>query len=133
MSMIRASFSVANKYVHPQTASDYGCHTFSESACFVYCLLRKIKQGTSLPLVVQWDEYVLAIHLKIPPIAGGEFPSGTRLLAALNKIGSSYLKRKFQRDDRRFLQFTNSVLSFVAARSKIRQGLKCCCTAVNIG
>ena len=119
MSMMRVSVSVVNNSIHLQTASDYG-HTFVGLARFIYCLLQKIKQGTSLPLVEQWEEYVLANHSIFPPIADGEFCSGTRVLAVLNKIGSSYLKKDFQRDDRRFLEeFTSSVLSTVAARSKI--------------
>ena len=56
------------------------------------------------------------------------------MLVALNKIGSSYLKKEFQRDARRFLEeFTTSVLSTVAARSKIGQGLSCLCPAIIIG
>ena len=82
----------------------------------------------------QWDEYVLPNHSKFPPISDGEFLAGTRVLAFLNKIGSSYLKRKFQRDARRFLEeFTTTVLSTVAARSKIGQGLSCFCPAIVIG
>ena len=128
------SVSVANNFVHFQTASDYGYHTFGELARFIYCLLQKIKQGSSLPLVEQWDDYVLPNHSKFVPIADGEFLAGTRVLAALNKIGSSYLKREFQRDARRFLEeFTSSVLSTVAARSKIGQGLSCFCPAIIIG
>ena len=70
--------------------------------------------------VEQWDEYVMPNHSKLPPISHGESLAGTRVLAALNKIGSSYLKREFQRDARGFLEeFTTSVLSTVAARSKI--------------
>ena len=62
-----------------------------------------------------------------------EFLSGTRVMAALNKIGSSYLKREFQPDARRFLEdFTNSVLSTVAACSMIGQGLSCFCPAIVI-
>ena len=107
---------------------------FGELARFIYCLLQKIKQGSTLPLVEQWDEYVLPNHSKFPPISDGEFLAGTRVLAALNKIGSSYLKREFQRDARRFLEdFTTSVLSTVAARSKIGQGLSCFCPAIVIG
>ena len=122
------SVSVANNFVHCQTTSDYRYHTFSELARFIYCLLQKIKQGSSLPLVEEWDDYVLPNHSKNAPIADGEF------LAALNKIGSSYLKREFQRDARRFLEeFTTSVLSTVAARSKIGQGLSCFCPAIIIG
>ena len=118
----KCSVSVANNFVHPQTANYYGNHTFGELARFIYCLLQKIKQGSSLPLVEQWDEQVLANHLKFPPIADGEFLSGTRVMAALNKIGSSYLEKESQRNARRFLEeFTNSVLSTVAARSKTGQ------------
>ena len=125
---------VANSFVHCQTASDNGYHTFGELARFIYCLLQKIKQGSSLPLVEQWADYVLPNHSKFPPIADGEFLARTRVLAALNKIGSSYLQRKFQRDARRILEeFTTSVLSTLAARSKIGQGLSCFCPAIFIG
>ena len=131
---MHVSVSVANNFIHRQTADDYGYHTFGELARFIYCLLQKIKQGSTLPLVEQWDEYVLPNHSKFPPISDGEFLAGTRVLAALNKIGTSYLKRDFQRDARRFLEeFTTSVLSTVAARSKIGQGLSCFCPAIVIG
>ena len=133
LSMIHVSVSVVNKFNHPQTASDYGYHAFGELARFIYCLLQKIKQETSLPLVEQWDKYQMANHSKFPPIADEEFLSGTQVLAALNKIGSSYLKRDFQRDARRFLEeFTTSVLSTVAALSKVGQGLSCFCPAIII-
>ena len=97
------SVSAANNFVHCQTASDYGYHTFGELARFICSLLQKIKQVSSLPLVEQWDDYVLPNHSKSPPIADGEFLAGTRMLAALNKIGSSFLQQEFQRDARRFL------------------------------
>ena len=131
LSMTHVSVSVANNFIHSQTAGDYGYHTVGELARFIYCLLQKIKQGSSLPLVEQWYEYVLP---NLPSIADGEFLAGKRVLAALNKIGSSYLKREFQRDARRCLEeFTTSVLSTVAARSKIGQGLSCFCPAIIIG
>ena len=123
--------SVANNFVHCKTAIDYGYHMFGELARFIYCRLLKIKQGSSLPLVEQWDDYVLPNHSKFPPSADGEFLAATRVLVALNKIESSYLQREFQRDARRFLEeFTTSVLSTVAACSKIRQGLSCFCPAI---
>ena len=126
--------SVAKYFVHCQTASDYGYHTFGELARFIYCLLQKIKQGSSLPLVEQWDDYVLPNHSKFAPIADGESLAGTRVLAALNKIGSSYLKREFHREARRFLEeFTSSVLSTVSARLKIGQELSCFCPAIIFG
>ena len=132
--MIHVSVSVANNFIHRQTADDYGYHTFGELARFIYCLLQKIKQGSSLPLVEQGNEYVLPNHSEFPPISDGDFLAGTRVLAALNKIGSPYLKREFQRDARSFSEeFTTSVLSTVAARSKLGQGLSCFCPAIVIG
>ena len=128
------SVSVAKNFVHCHTASDYGYHTFGELARFIYCLLQKIKQGSSLPLVEQCDDYVLPNHSKFATIADGEFLAGTRVLAALNKIGSKYLKREFQRDARRFSEeFTTSVLSTVAARSRIGQGLSFSFPVIIIG
>ena len=63
-----------------------------------------------------------------------QFLIGTQVLAALNKIGSSNLKREFQHDARKLLEeFTTSVLSTVAARSKIGQGLSCSCPAIVVG
>ena len=134
ISVKSVSVSVVNNFIHPQTASNYGYHTFGELARFIFCLLQKIKQGISLPLVEQWDEDVLANYSNFPPIANGQFLVGTRVLAALNKIASSYLKKEFQRDARRILEeITNSVLSTVAARSKIWQSLSCFCPAIIMG
>ena len=136
--MIHVSVSVANNFVHCQTASDYGYHSFGDMARFIFCLLQKIKQGSSLPLVEQWDDYVLPNHSKFPPIADGEFlpEHGCWQLWTTSSylIGSSYLKREFQRDARRSLEeFTTSVLSTVAARSKSVQGLSCFGPVIIIG
>ena len=76
---------------------------------------------------------MLANHSKFPVLADGEFLSGTRVSAALNNIGNFYLKKEFQRDARRFLEeFTTSMLSTVAARFKVGQGLSCFCPAIVI-
>ena len=83
------SVSVANDLIHPQTATDYGYHSFGELARFTYCVLQKFKQGSSLPLVEQWEQSELANHSKFPPISDEEFLPGTGLLAALNKVESS--------------------------------------------
>ena len=72
--------------------------------------------------------------LKVSPIVDEKFLSGKRVLAALKKIGCSYLKQEFQRDARGFLEeFTNFVHSTVAARSKTGQGLSRFCPAIVIG
>ena len=132
--MIGVFLSAVNNFIHPQTTSDYGYHAFGELARLSYCLLHQIKQGTSLRLVEQWDEYVLTDHSKFPAIADGEFLSGTRVLAAPNKIGSYFSKKEFQRYARRFLEeFFTPVLSTVAARSVTGQGLGCFCPAIIIG
>ena len=52
-------------------------------------------------------------------------------MAALDKIGSHYLQTEFRRDARRFLEeFVNCVVSTVASRSVIGQGLSCFCPAI---
>ena len=44
------------------------------------------------------------------------------------------MKKEFRRDPGRFLEeFTTSVMSTVAARSKVGQGLSCFCPAIIIG
>ena len=55
-------------------------------------------------------------------------------MAALGEVGSLYLQKEFRRDARRFLEdFVNCVLSTVAARSVIGQGLSCFCPATVVG
>ena len=55
-------------------------------------------------------------------------------MAALDKVGSQYLQKEFCRDARRFLEdFVNCVLSTVASRSIISQGLSCFCPAIVFG
>ena len=73
-------------------------------------------------------------HSKFAAIEEDRFLAGTRILSALEKVGSSYLKKEFRRDCKKFLEdFVNCVLSTVAARSAIGQGLSCFCPPVLIG
>ena len=73
-------------------------------------------------------------HSKFAAIEKDRFLAGTRVLSALEKVGSPYLKREFRRDCRKFLEeFVNCVLSTVAARSAISQGISCFCPPVLIG
>ena len=63
----------------------------------------------------------------------GSFCPGHKYWRLLIRLGS-FLKKEFQRDARKFLEeFTTSVLSTVAARSKVGQGLSCFCPAIIIG
>ena len=134
MSLRSVFASVANNFVHPQTANYYGYHAFGELARFIYCLHQKIKKGCSLPLVDQWDEYMPANQSRFAAINNEVFLSGTRVLVALNKVGSYYLKKEFRREARQFLEeFTNSVLSTVDASSNIGLRLSCFCPVVLFG
>ena len=133
LSMIHVYVSVANNFVHSSTAAVQGYHAFGELARFVYCLLQKITKASSLPLVEQWEEYMVPNHSRFPAIDEKNFLVGTRVIAALGKVGSHYLQKEI-RDARRFLEdFVNCVLSTVAARSVIGQGLSCFCPAIVVG
>ena len=132
--LTHVSVSVANNFVHPPTAADQGYHAFGELARFVYCLLQKVKKASSLPLVEQWEKYVVANHSRFASIDDEQFLEGTRVMAALGKVGSQFLQKEFRRDARRFLEdFLNCVLSTVASRSVIGQGLSCFCPAIVVG
>ena len=134
LSMTHVFVSVANNFVHPSTAADQVYHAFGELARFINCLLQKIKKASSLPLVEQWEEYVVPNHSRFPAIDVKNFVVGPRVMAALGKVGSHYLQEEFRRDARRFLEdFVNCVLSTVAARSVIGQGLSFFCPAIVVG
>ena len=54
-------------------------------------------------------------HSRVPVIDEKDFHSGVRLMTALDKIGSQYLRIDFCRDVYRFLEeFVNFLLSTVA-------------------
>ena len=134
LSITHVSVSVAKNFIHSPTAADQGYHAFGELARFIYCLLQKIKKASSLPPVEQWEEYVVPNHSRFPAIDDKNFLEGTRVMAALGKDGSHYLQKEFRRNARRFLEdFVNCVLSTVAARSVIGQGLSCFCPAIVVG
>ena len=77
---------------------------------------------------------VLHNHSRFSAIDDKNFLVGTRVMAALGKIGSHFLQKEFRRDRRRFLEdFVNCVLSTVPARSVIGQALSCFCPAIVVG
>ena len=134
LSVTHVSVSVANNFVRPQSSADYGYYAYGEVSHFVYCLLQKIKQSSVLPLVERWEEYMTPNHSLFVAIEEDRFLVGTRVLSALEKVASPYLKKEFRRDCRKFLEdFVSCVLSTVAARSSIGQGLSCFCPPVLIG
>ena len=77
---------------------------------------------------------MLPNHSSFTAIEDQHFLLGTRVHAALEKMTSQYLKKEFRSSFRRFLEdFTSTVLSFVAARSKLGQGVNCFCPAIIVG
>ena len=73
-------------------------------------------------------------HSKFASIEEDRVLAGTRVLSVLQNVGSSYLKKEFRRDCRKFLEdFLNCVLSTVSARSAIGQGLNCFWPPILVG
>ena len=87
LSMVHVSVSVAKNFVHSCTAADQGYHAFGELARFVFCLLQKNKEASSLPLVEQWEEYVVPNHSRFLALDEKNFLAGTRVVAALDNVG----------------------------------------------
>ena len=77
---------------------------------------------------------MLPNHSSFTAIEEEHFPVGIRVHAALEKMTSQYLKKEFRSSARRFLEeFTSTVLSTVAACSKLGQGVSCFCPEIIIG
>ena len=77
---------------------------------------------------------MLPNHSCFGAIAEEHFLEGTRLLSSLEKINKSFLRKEFPRNCRRFLEdLVSTILSTVAARSPIGQGLNCFRPEIVIG
>ena len=73
-------------------------------------------------------------HSKFAALEEGHFVAVTRVLVALEKVMSFYLKKEFRRDCMKIPEdFMNSVLPTVAARYAIGQGLSCFCPPMLVG
>ena len=134
MSMIDVPVSVANSFVYSCTAAGDGYHSFRELAHLIYCLLQKIETASSLPLVEQFEELMTPDHSQFPAIDEKAFLSGIHLMNAPEKVGSHYLRTEFRGDARRFLEeIVKCLMSTVASRSLIGQGMSCLCPAIVVG
>ena len=112
---------------------DYGYLAFGELSRFVYCSLQKVKRSNDLPVIEKWETYMLPNHSCSGTIAEELFLEGTRLLSPLEK-NSNFLRKEFRRDCRRFLEdLVSTILSTVAERSPVGQGLSCFCSEIVIG
>ena len=127
--------SVAHNFTELHSArADYGYLALGELSRFVYCLLQKVKRSSDLPVIEKWEAYMLPNHSGFGAIAEEHFLEGTCLLASLEKINSSFLRKEFRRDLRRFLEdLVSTILTTVAARSPIGQGLICFWPEIVIG
>ena len=127
--------SVAHNFTELNSGrADYGYLAFGEFSRFVYCLLQKVKRSSDLSVIEKWEAYMLPNHSCFGAIPEEHFLEGTRLLSSLEKINSSFLRKEFRKDCRRFLEdLVSTILSTVAARSPIGQGLSCFCPEIVIG
>ena len=74
---------------------------------------------------------MLPNHSWFPPIEEKQFLAGRWIAIALEKRGGVYLHNEFQMDARKFLEeLTSTVLSTVAARLDVGQGLSCFCPEI---
>ena len=130
-----SSVSDNKNFVAEQSpGSGYGYQAYGKLSHFVYCILQKIKKSESLPLVEKWEDYMLPNHSSIAAIDEEHFLVGTRIHAALGTMSSSYLRKEFRTNARRFLEeFCSTILSTVAARSKLGQGVSCFCPEIILG
>ena len=93
-----------------------------------------MKWSSDLPTIEKWEAYMLPNHSCFGAIAEEHFLEGNRLLSSLEKINSSFLRKEFRKDCRRFLEeLVSTILSTVAARSPVGQGLSCFCPEIIIG
>ena len=87
-----------------------------------------------MPVIEKWEAYKLPNHSCFGAIAEELFLEGTRLVASLEKRIGSFLRKEFRRDCRRFIEeFVSTILSTVAERSPVGQGLSCFCPEIVIG
>ena len=85
-------------------------------------------------MIEKWDAYMLRNHSCFGAVAEEHSLEGTRLLSSLEKINTNFLRKEFRRDCRRLLEdLMSTILSTVAARSPIGQGLSCFCPEIVIG
>ena len=130
-----SSVSDNNNFMAEQSpGSGYGYRAYGELSHFVYCILQKIRKSESLPLVEKWEDYMLPNHSSFAAIDEERFLVGTRINAALEKMSSSYMRKEFRSNARRFLEeFCSTFLSTVAARSNLGQGVSCFCPEIILG
>ena len=85
-------------------------------------------------MVEKWENCKLLRRSALAAIEEEHFLVRIRVHAALEKLSSSYLKNDFQSSGRVSLaEFTSTVLSTVAASSRLDQGISCFCPEIILG
>ena len=100
-----SSVSDNNNFIAEQSpGSGYGYRAYGELSHFVYCILQKLKKSESLPLVGKWEDYMLPNDSSFVAIDEEHFLVGTLIHGALEKMSSSYMRKEFRSNARRFLE-----------------------------
>ena len=77
---------------------------------------------------------MLPNHSRFPPIEEKKFLAGSLIASALENVGSVCLRTEFRKDAWNFLgELISTVISTVAARSEVGQGLRCFCPKIVVG
>ena len=84
---------VAHNFIWFQSFDpDYGNHVFGELSSFDYCLTRKIKASHSLPLLEEWEEYIVPYQSNLPAVEEENFMTCIRVPIVVDNFGSYYWK-----------------------------------------
>ena len=81
-----------------QRPHDYGFRAYGELSRFVYCLLQKVKDSESLPLIEKWETYMLPNHSSFTSVPLENFLVGSRFLEYVSKLPSPSLRSSFKQD-----------------------------------
>ena len=127
--------SDAHKFTaNPSSVFEDGYCAFGELARFTCCLLQNCKLAQSLPVVEKSEGFMLPNYSRFAPTEEKGYLEGSRTSSALEKVGSAYLRTGFRKDAPKFLEeLKSTVLSTVAARSDVGQGLSCFCPKIVVG
>ena len=105
-------------------------HSVSSQDLCIF-LLQKLTRSSDLPVIEKWEVHMLPNHSCFGAIAEEHFLEGTRLLSSLEKINSSFFRKEFRRECRRFLEdLVSTIFSTVAARSPVGQRLSSFCPEI---
>ena len=77
--------------------ADFSYLEFGELFRFVHCLLQKVKHNSDLPIIENWEAYMLPNYSCFGAIEEEHSFEGTRPLSSHEKINSSFLQKEFRK------------------------------------